>query len=175
MSRGAGPAFWEFSLEVYARPGVADACLRLQDRLGIDVNLLLFGCWAGIMGGRRLDEAEWARLIAATAPWREDVVAPLRRVRRRLRDISWSRVSPDAASVLRSEVGRLELDAERILQQAVATLCPVPLSAVAPAHECVAAAIANVDAYFGALGVLPAAGDRADMALIVEAAGRDKM
>jgi uncharacterized protein (TIGR02444 family) len=35
-------AFWDFSLKVYAAAGVADECILLQDRFGIDVNLLLF-------------------------------------------------------------------------------------------------------------------------------------
>ena len=39
--------FWDFSLEIYAKPGVAQACLALQDECGADVNLLLFCCWAG--------------------------------------------------------------------------------------------------------------------------------
>ncbi len=26
-------SFWDYSLDAYARPGVADACLGLQDRL----------------------------------------------------------------------------------------------------------------------------------------------
>ena len=42
--------FWAFSLEVYGRPGVAPACLALQDRHGLDVNLLLFCCWAASQG-----------------------------------------------------------------------------------------------------------------------------
>jgi hypothetical protein len=33
--------FWDFSLALYAKEGVADACLLLQDKLGYDVNLLL--------------------------------------------------------------------------------------------------------------------------------------
>ncbi|HEY9550471.1 MAG TPA: TIGR02444 family protein, partial [Kiloniellaceae bacterium] len=46
--------FWQFSGAVYARRGVAEACLALQQRHGLDVNLLLFCAWAG-SNGRRLD------------------------------------------------------------------------------------------------------------------------
>jgi len=45
MSLGSGNPFWDFSLAVYRRPGVAAACLRLQDEAGVDVNLLLYFCW----------------------------------------------------------------------------------------------------------------------------------
>ena len=40
--RPAVPSFWDFSLAFYAMPGVADACLQLQDGCGADVNVLLF-------------------------------------------------------------------------------------------------------------------------------------
>lgn len=33
--------FWQFSEQHYARPGVAQACLELQDKHGANVNLLL--------------------------------------------------------------------------------------------------------------------------------------
>ena len=34
--------FWRFSLRFYSRPGVASACLALQDEAGADVNVMLF-------------------------------------------------------------------------------------------------------------------------------------
>jgi uncharacterized protein (TIGR02444 family) len=36
---GVNP-FWEFSLAFYAEPGVAPACLAMQDLEGVDVNLV---------------------------------------------------------------------------------------------------------------------------------------
>ena len=42
--------FWNFSLELYAGDGVAEACLDLQERRGCDVNILLFCCWLGASG-----------------------------------------------------------------------------------------------------------------------------
>jgi len=47
----AGGAFWRFSLDAYGRPGVAAACLDLQDRHGCDVNLILYALWLGRAGG----------------------------------------------------------------------------------------------------------------------------
>src|SRR5262249_40267230 len=49
--------FWNFSLKVYGRPGVAAACIALQDGLGLDVNLLLYCCWHG-RARRRLEAAD---------------------------------------------------------------------------------------------------------------------
>lgn len=37
--------FWQHSLAVYSKPGVAQACLTLQDDYQVNVNLLLFYHW----------------------------------------------------------------------------------------------------------------------------------
>jgi uncharacterized protein (TIGR02444 family) len=100
--------FWAFSLDVYARPGVAAACLRLQDELELDVNLLLLCCWLARSGRGRLSEDDLAAAEARAAPWRREIVAPLRAVRRALKTMV------DAASAsLYTEIKRLELRAER--------------------------------------------------------------
>ena len=45
MMRRARPELeaecWAFALAIYARPGVAEACLALQNEAGVDVMLLL--------------------------------------------------------------------------------------------------------------------------------------
>ncbi len=41
MSLPGAEQFWQFSEQHYARPGVAQACLQLQDEHGANVNLLL--------------------------------------------------------------------------------------------------------------------------------------
>src|SRR5665213_163755 len=46
----AADSFWRFSQDFYALPGVAPACLALQDGHGRDVNLVLYGCWLGMSG-----------------------------------------------------------------------------------------------------------------------------
>ena len=75
-----------FSLTVYARPGVAEALIGLQDGCGRNVNLVLFGLWLGLCEGRWLNQASLTRAQAAMAPVDRSVVAPLRRMRRQLRD-----------------------------------------------------------------------------------------
>ncbi|MBV1798875.1 TIGR02444 family protein [Siccirubricoccus sp. G192] len=106
-------AFWHFSLAVYAAPGVQDACLALQDRFGLDVNLALFCAWAGAGRGMALAPADVAEAAALVQDWREEVVAPLRNLRRRLKP------RPEApVKALRQRVAALELEAEQ-LQQAM--------------------------------------------------------
>src|SRR5229473_2579006 len=80
----AGEAFWRFSLALYARPGVADALIAIQDRAARDVNLILFGLWLGASHGRLLAAGELAGSEAAIAPIAAAAVAPLRRLRRRI-------------------------------------------------------------------------------------------
>ena len=43
-------ALWAFSLQAYARPGAAPACLRCQDEAGADVNIVLFLLWHAARG-----------------------------------------------------------------------------------------------------------------------------
>ena len=76
----AAESFWRFSLMVYARPGVAEALIRLQDRGGHNVNLILFGLWLGICEGLRLGAGQLARAETAIARLDSDIVMPLRRL-----------------------------------------------------------------------------------------------
>src|SRR5260221_9331531 len=80
--------FWAFSLDLYAHPDVAAACLRLQDEQGLDVNLLLLCCWLARSGRGRLGEGDLAAAEARAAPWRRDIIGPLRAVRRALKTMA---------------------------------------------------------------------------------------
>ena len=48
-------AFWKFSLAVYAAPGVPEECLAVQERYGVDVNVLLFCAWLAFGAQSRAD------------------------------------------------------------------------------------------------------------------------
>lgn len=100
----------ELFLDTYARPGVEDACLRLQGA-GANVCLLLCAAWLGVRGvacdGQRVQALQQIAL-----PWSRDVVEPLRQLR-----TSWkpcAAVDPQLAT-LRAQVKALELAAERQL------------------------------------------------------------
>jgi len=98
---------WEYSLSVYDDE-VGACCLRLQDSWGLDVNLLLYGGWLS-RRDLRLTQEHLRMQNSAVAGWREEVVIPLRDLRRQL-----DRRGP--ASALREELKRLELEAERYQQ-----------------------------------------------------------
>ena len=63
---------WDFSLETYRRPGVEEACLKLQDELGADVNMLFYCCWRG-----EFVAGEMGALLAELAPWQDGVLRGL--------------------------------------------------------------------------------------------------
>lgn len=105
-SMSANP-FWDFSLAVYGRPGVPACCLALQDRRGVDVNVLLFAAWAGLDCGIRLSAGDIARIDGSVSGWRDEMVRPLRALRRR------AKTEDDA---LYRRMKAAELEAERVQQ-----------------------------------------------------------
>lgn len=155
MSKLPENPFWLFSLEIYARPDVPEACVVLQDRHGLDVNLLLFCCWAGLRG-RTLERPEISRLIEAAEAWQEEVVVPLRRARRYLKSHAGG-----AAEPLRQEIKALELEAERLEQDRLFESCEVAAGEPDPA-----AAAHNLRTYLDSRGVRPG---REDLAVLVSA------
>jgi uncharacterized protein (TIGR02444 family) len=111
----SGAGLWRFSLRVYKRPGVADACLGLQDRHGLDVNLLLYAAYAAVSGRGVIDARAWAAADLAVEGWRLLVIQPLRQVRRYLKGI-------EAAAPTRRRILAAELVAERQAQMRLAEL-----------------------------------------------------
>jgi uncharacterized protein (TIGR02444 family) len=139
---------WDFAIEMYARPGVEAACLRLQDEAGLDVMLLLFCLWLAAAGYGRIGAAELVEAMAATRRWREDVIQPLRRVRRALKG-HLAGVPAEPAAALRRDIGACELAAERISADLLfGCVRRAPDAAVTPA----ASARANLDDYVAAAG-----------------------
>lgn len=117
-----GQAFWEFSLRVYAKPGVQQECLALQEQLQLDVNLLLFCAYAGAKLGVALSQQDIADTIALTEAWQDSVVRGLRAVRTTMKRWSNDETLPIAtpAAALRLAVKKAELDSERIEHEMLA-------------------------------------------------------
>jgi uncharacterized protein (TIGR02444 family) len=136
-------ALWRFSLAFYARPNVSEALIRLQDRAGCDVNLMLFMLWLGMSGRRRLTDNDIVAAERITAPIRRELVEPLRSLRRNLRSNRDAEIQR-----LREKIKRLELAAERIVQRRLAQLAGVP-EGNHDHNARVSAALANLVLYLG--------------------------
>jgi uncharacterized protein (TIGR02444 family) len=139
-----GSPFWRFSLGFYRQPAVADACIRLQDEAGVDVNLLFYLLWHAALE-RRLSHADVAAIEARIAPWREQVVVPLRAIRRAIK-VPPPVIEAGTVEAYRTRIKGLELEAERLQQEALYDLAQTsPFGAPASSPE--EAARANIDAY----------------------------
>ena len=147
-------AFWQFSLAFYARPQVADACLELQDGAGVDVNVMFYLLFLATQN-REVGRDDVARIEALVAAWREQVVLPLRNVRRGLKPGIPPCDRTDTEH-FRSAVKRIELDAERIEQETLERLAAAE-SVGHAASSRLDAARANLAAYGAFIGALPAA------------------
>lgn len=159
MSPDPGSALWEFSQDLYGRPGVAEACLALQDRRDLDVNILLFCCWAGLRGQALTLEGLGA-CIDAARPWQDQVVKPLRAARRWLKG---QQTAPaGAAETLRQAIKAQEFEAERL-----ELLILAEAASRAPEQGVPACAAGNLRACFSVLGLVPGEQDRADLAALL--------
>ena len=76
---------WDFVVGLYARPGISQACLELQDRLGVDVSFLLTVLFYAKHRNIDLSVGEIASLDRSISAWRDGVIAPLRRLRRHVK------------------------------------------------------------------------------------------
>ena len=143
---------WRFSLAFYRRPGVADACIALQDNAGVDVNVMLYLLYLAARG-RQVHADDMIRIESVAAVWRDAVVDPLREIRRKLK-APLGAFEPAVTSALRDDIKRSELAAERIEQQALESL--MTLDAAPPdIHARLAYARANMAVYADRLGSLP--------------------
>lgn len=119
---GEVPALWGGMLDLYAAPGVAAACIAVQDHCDADVLLLLSAALLA-RDGLRLPPALARRMASQTREWRVEVVLPLRALRRSWRD-------REAAQALRERIKALELDAEHLevesLQSLLDEASPLP-------------------------------------------------
>ena len=141
-------AFWRFSLRFYALPEVAPACLALQDEANVDVNLLLFLLFLAD-GGYAIGREDVARLDTVIAPWRTDVVEPLRALRRRLKT-GVGDIPPATSEGLRNTVKKVELEAER-LEQARLENHALKLGKTAAREDAARTNLAAYEAYLGGL------------------------
>jgi uncharacterized protein (TIGR02444 family) len=146
--------FWRFSVKFYAVPGVAPACIELQDNAGVDVNVLFFLLWNASQN-RALNDSEVANLDRMIGAWRDMTVVPIRNVRRALKSPP-PVLAAEAAEGFRTRIKAVELEAERLQQEALYDLAQSGRFG-RPAGGREQAAHTSVEAYQALLGPFPAA------------------
>ncbi len=114
-------AFWDFSLACYARAGMAEACLDLQDRRGLDVNMLLFCCYAAAAHGFAMSVREILSFEASVSAWQAEIVKPLRAARRAMPS-GMEGVPRPLIESIRAKIKEAELAAEEAEQARLAAL-----------------------------------------------------
>jgi uncharacterized protein (TIGR02444 family) len=147
--------FWLFSQSIYAAAGVQEECLQLQDKFGIDINLLLFSAFIGAVHGALLPTEELSNASAAVAQWQGNVVRSLRTIRRALKqaDLPHPAVALPVDS-LRKSVKSAELEAERVEQIALEAWCQSHIGSW-PRAEPNAAVTANIRVLLALSGIVP--------------------
>lgn len=152
--------FWDFSVTLYAKPGVAPACLDLQERHGIDVNALMFCLWLGASGRGPAPRESLEAAFDAVGPWHEAVVRTLRPLRRRLKP-GFAPIDPALVQGLRARIQKVEIDAEHVEQLALAAsaAAQAPARAGLSAEERAAHAAQHAAAFFACV---PGARDTKD-------------
>jgi uncharacterized protein (TIGR02444 family) len=102
-----------FALAVYTGAGVPSACLLLQNRVDLDVNLILFAAYVGAVRGMGITDARLTTARQRAQDWHLEVVRPLRSVRQRLKSGPSPAPSP-ATTELRRRLQEIEVESELI-------------------------------------------------------------
>lgn len=165
---------WEFSNWAYEDEGVKKACLALQNRLGCDVNMIMFLLWLADSG---IGQSRLAQYLGAalkiSREWQKTLVEPLRAVRNNLKDFSESgQLGADKAAVtaIRERVKACELDMERLQTAAMYGLVTDTRTEYKRADKKLARnnATNNLTVYFSATGVNLDALGKSHVALILD-------
>ena len=161
--------FWDLSIKVYGTDGVPAACLVLQEKCGIDVNVMLFCSWVGHSGHGVMNGDELTRTLDAVSEWHDHIVRALRAVRQRLR--GGLPPAPEALSAaLRRRILKIEVDCEHTEQLMLAdTLERKPDDSLAPERRA-ADALANIANYFSRREIVADGEDADQLAIILGAA-----
>ena len=113
-------SLWDWSVRAYARPGVQDICLSLQDDDGQSVCLLLWAAWRGPVDAETLEAA-----VDTARSWHRTAIDPVRGVRHTLK-----KPVPDMDDArrlsLREDIKRVELSAERGLLEELDSIAGPP-------------------------------------------------
>jgi uncharacterized protein (TIGR02444 family) len=160
--------FWDFSLSVYGKGGVPEACIALQDRHRLDVNILLFCLYNGFRGIPMLTPEKLTEIIDMSRGWNREIVRGLRAVRLSLTE-DFSGVPEKRLAHLRRQVLEIEIDCEHAEQLSLAGEITSDINDSLPPQERCELSLANLKNYFDALDVRVGAAEVMDLTAILTA------
>ncbi len=74
--------FCTFVKRLQAQPLVNNTLLSLQQRLQLNINVLLFCCWIAERGLKPLNKKELRDILAVISPWHNQIVLALKKLRK---------------------------------------------------------------------------------------------
>ena len=166
--------FWNFSIKIYAGEGFSNACINIQERHQMDVNLLLLGTWYGASGRGCLSTDQLKKVIEITSIWNKEIVCSLRPVRTRLKD-SMDGFPINQTEAMRKALLAMEVECEHIEQLAVARC--LGDKALGPDNFTsgrIEDSVDNVFCYFNVKKVRPTEDDLDDLSIILMSAYPNK-
>ncbi len=155
---GPGTEFWAFTLKVYGEKGMSEALIALQDGYSADVNILLFCLWAAVAGHKPFAAAQLEKATNAVFRWQNEVIVPIREIRRLLKSPESVAGASDAvqqlALTLRETVKSAELAGEHAAQNILAATLE-RRGDVPNREQSADSGAANLATYFQLAGVTP--------------------
>ena len=116
--------FWDFSLKVYGEAAVEKACLDLQDRYQLNVNLLLYSAWIAYSKKSELPVTLFEKLNQHIKEWHSKVES-IRSVRQSLKRFQYDDIKVDENAL--QKVKNIEMASEYIEQTMLASIRLPPL------------------------------------------------
>jgi uncharacterized protein (TIGR02444 family) len=139
-------SLWDFALAFYAQPHIAETCVHLQDSFKVNVCLLIALRWLD-ESGKHLSGDELAALQAHIHAWTQQVVEPLRSLRRLLKEPVVGYPQDEIQTQIRSAIKHAELLAEKKLLLEIEAWVKTAKWAQAASIK------SNLDTYLEPLGV----------------------
>jgi uncharacterized protein (TIGR02444 family) len=156
-----GNPLWDFATWAYAEPGVEKACLALQNRFGVDVNMVMFCAWLAYRGSGTSHLAKsLGAALKLSREWQRTLVEPLRSARENLKGVIEASGlmgnDRNTAVALRERIKQCEVDMEQLQTLAfyalVADGAEDQVATRSPAEQ-KDDALNNLTVYFAATGV----------------------
>lgn len=116
--------FWDFSIKIYGESTIEKACLDLQERYQLNINLLLYSAWIAHSKKSELSLAVFEKLNKHIKEWHSKVES-IRSVRRSLKRFQFDDIKVDENAL--QKVKNIELASEYIEQTMLASIRLPPL------------------------------------------------